>query len=130
MYNVPVSTHKVPIVSFLKELMRRRRRLPSQLVADLGVSHATVSRWLSSADAPSIKSCRKLAEYSGVPLGKILSIVGHLPRVSEVEPPEWPEFREYAQRKYPDELDEDLITMIEGLIERRRGRRYDSGKDS
>ncbi len=31
----------------------------------------------------------------------------------------WPEFREYALQKYP-ELDEDLITMIEDLIERRR----------
>jgi len=105
--------------------MRRRKRLPSQLAADLGVSHATVSRWLSSADVPSIKSCRRLAGYSGVPLEKILSIVGHLPRIAEVGPPEWPEFREYAQRKYPAELDEDLITMIEDLIERRRGRRYE-----
>jgi len=32
----------------------------------------------------------------------------------------WPEFRDYARQKYP-ELDEDLITMIEDLIERRRG---------
>jgi len=106
--------------------MRRRKRLPSRLAADLGISHATVSRWLSGADTPSIKSCRRLAGYSGVPLEKILSIVGHLPRVAEAETPEWPEFREYAQRKYPDELDEDLITMIEDLIERRRGRRYES----
>ena len=121
---------EVPIVSFLKEAMRRRKLLPSHLAADLGVSHATVSRWLSGADSPSIKSCRRLAEYSGVPLEKILSIVGHLPRIAEVGPPDWPEFREYAQNKYPDELDEDLITMIEDLIERRRGRRYDSRKDS
>ncbi|MBA7618821.1 hypothetical protein ES703_26153 [subsurface metagenome] len=51
--------------------MRRRKCLPSQLAADLGVSHATVSRWLSGADAPSIKSCRRLAEYSGVPVQKV-----------------------------------------------------------
>ena len=31
-----------------------------------------------------------------------------------------PGFREYARQKYPKELDEDLITMIEDLIERRR----------
>ena len=105
--------------------MRRRKRLPSQLAADLGVSHATVSRWLSSADVPNIKSCRKLAEYSGVPLEKVLSIVGHLPKVAETAPSEWPEFRDYARRMYPNELDEDLITMIEDLIERRRTRRYD-----
>ena len=123
---LPMSTQEVPIASFLKEIMRRRKRLPSQLAADLGVSHATVSRWLSGADVPSIKSCRRLAEYSGVPLEKILSIVGYLPRITEVEQRRWPEFREYARRKYPDELDEDLITMIEDLIERRRGRRYES----
>jgi len=104
--------------------MRRRKRLPSQLAADLGVSHATVSRWLSDADVPNTKSCRRLAKYSGVPLEKVLSIVGHLPRIGEVEHSEWPEFREYAQHKYPNELDEDVITMIEDLIERRRERKY------
>ena len=125
-----MSTQEDPIGSFLKELMRRRKRLPSQLAADLGVSHSTVNRWLSGVDTPSIKSCRRLAEYSGVPVQNVLSIVGHLPKIAEDGPSELPEFREYARRKYPDELEEDLITMMEGLIERRRGRRYDSGKDS
>ncbi len=124
-----MNTKEAPIVSFLKEVMRRRKRLPSQLAADLGISHATVSRWLSGADIPSTKSCLKLAEYSGVPLEKVLSIVGHLPVVAETGPPEWPEFREYARQKYPDELDEDLITMIEDLIERRRQKRYNSRKN-
>ena len=114
----------VRLVSFLNEVMRRRKRLPSQLAADLGVSHATVGRWLSDKDIPSIRSCRKLAEYSGVPLQKILSIAGHLPKMDEEESPDWPEFREYARSKYPNELDEDMITMIEDLIERRRERRY------
>jgi len=124
-----MSTQDTPIVSFLKEVMRRRKCLPSQLAADLGVSHATVSRWLSDKDVPNTKSCRRLAEYSGVPLEKVLAIVGHLPRIAETGPPEWPEFREYARQKYPAELDEDLITMIEDLIERRRERRY-GGKHS
>ena len=106
--------------------MRRRKRLPSQMAADLGISHATVSRWISGADVPNVKSCQKLAEYSSVPLQNVLSIIGHLPRMTETGSPEWPEFREYARRKYPAELDEDLITMIENLIERRRGRRYES----
>ena len=111
-----------PLISFLKELMHRRKRLPSQLAADIGVSHATVSRWLSGEDTPSTRSCRRLAEYSGVPLQKILSIVGHLPKIEEEASPDWPEFREYARGKYPRELDEDLIIMIEDLIERRRER--------
>lgn len=122
-----MSTEEAPIVSFLKGLMGRRKRLPSQLAADLGVSHTTVKRWLSEDDIPNTWSCQKLAEYSGVPVEKILSLTGHLPRIAEAIPPKWPEFREYAQRKYPHELDEDLITMIEDLIERRRERRYESG---
>ena len=121
-----MSTEEAPIVSFLNEVMRRRKRLPSQLAADLGISHATVSRWLSGAYIPSTKSCRKLSEHSGVPLEKVLSIVGHLPIVAKTVSPEWPEFREYARRMYPNELDEDLITMIEDLIERRRARRYNA----
>ena len=123
-----MNAESAPLASFLIELMRRRKRLPSQLAADLGVSHATVSRWLTGSDVPNTRSCRRLAEYSGVPAEKVLAIVGHLPMVAEAGPPEWPEFREYARRKYPAELDEDLITMIEDLIERRRGRRYDAGK--
>ena len=123
-----MSTKEVPIVTFLKEVMRRRERLPSQLAADLGISHATVSRWLSGADVPSTKSCRRLAEYSGVPLEKVLSIAGHLPQLAEAAHTEWPEFREYARQMYPEELDEDLITMIEGLIERRREKKYNGRK--
>ena len=122
-----MSTQDVPIASFLKEVMRRRKRLPSQLAADLGVSHATVSRWLSGEDVPSTRSCRILAQFSGVSLEKVLSLTGHLPRIAEKDPPEWPEFREYARQKYPNELDEDLVTMIEDLIERRRRKRYESG---
>ncbi len=129
LYNVLMSTQEVPIAAFLKEVMRRRKRLPSQLAADLGVSHVTVSRWLSGEDIPSTRSCRKLAEYSGVSLQKILSIAGHMTGIMEQGPVEWPAFREYARRKYPKELDEDLVTMIEDLIERRWGRRYDR-KDS
>lgn len=100
---------------FLKEVMRRRKRKPSQLAADLGISHATVSRWLSGADVPNTSSCQRLADYSGVPVENILSIVGHISRVSEKRETEWPEFREYASKMYPEELDEDLITMDRGL---------------
>ena len=126
---VRMLTEDTPIVTFLRQVMRRRKRLPSQLAADLGLSHATVSRWLSGEDAPNTRSCRRLAEYSGVPVENILSIVGHLPRVAEIAAPEWPEFREYARKKYPTELDEDLVTMIEDLIERRRQKGYNTRKN-
>ena len=117
------------LILFLRELMRRRKRLPSQLAAEIGVSHATVSRWLHGIDIPDLKSCRRLAEYAGVRPEKVLAIAGHLSMVAEMQSADWPEFREYARQKYSSELDEDLITMIEDLIERRRERRY-GGKDS
>ena len=110
------------LVAFVKELTGRRQRLPSQLAADLGVSHATVSRWLSGKTAPSPQSCHKLAACAAVPVQRILSMAGHLPQLPDTKPSEWPEFREYAKNKYPRELDDDLITMIEDLIERRRRR--------
>ncbi|MBA7580278.1 hypothetical protein ES708_22169 [subsurface metagenome] len=121
-----MSTQEAPIVSFLKKIMRRRKRLPSRLAADLGISHATVSRWLSGDDIPSIRSCQRLSEYTGVPLERVLSVAGHLPKIRDGGPPEWPEFGEYARRKYPNELDEDMIATIEYLIERRRERGYRS----
>ena len=72
-----------PLILYLKDIMQRRRLLPSQLAADLGLSHTTVSRWLSGADVPGIRSCQKLAEYSGVPVEKTLSIAGHLPKIAK-----------------------------------------------
>ena len=41
---------------------------------------------------------------------------------SNLSDEELPNFREYVRRKYGEELDEDLITMIEDLIERQRQR--------
>ncbi len=112
------------LVPFLKEIMRRRRILPSRLAAELGTSHATVSRWLSGKDAPSVRSCRRLAEYSGASIETVLSAAGYFPMSKGKADTSLPEFREYAFKKYPDELDEDIITMIEDLIERRRTRNY------
>ena len=34
--------------------------------------------------------------------------------------PDLPDFGEYARRKYPAELDEDLVTMVEDVIQMRR----------
>jgi transcriptional regulator with XRE-family HTH domain len=109
-------------VTFLKDLMARRRRLPSQLAADVGVSHVTVGRWLNGTDVPGVASCQRLATYSGYRIDRILEMAGHLSSLEEPKGSELPEFREYVTRKYP-ELDEDLIIMFEDLIERRRTRR-------
>jgi len=110
------------IIDFLQELMRRRGRLKSQLAADLGVGHPTVMRWLLGVDIPTPASCGKIAEYSGVPLARVLAMAGHMPKVPATSADHLPEFREYAQVKYPDELDEDLVTVLEELIQRRRNR--------
>ena len=108
-------------VAFLQELMRRRGRLPSQLAADLGVSHTSVSRWLSGKDRPSLVSCVRLARYAEVPLERVLQAAGHTMPIEKTAS-ELPEFREYAKSKYPRELDDDLVTLIEDLIYRRRKR--------
>jgi len=114
------NTRETAIASLLRKLMERRKRLPYHLAKAMGVSHPTVSRWLSGEDVPSTASCRKLAAYSGVPVEEILVLAGHLPEIKQSPTSEWPEFREYAHLKYPNELDEDIIIMIEDFIERRR----------
>jgi transcriptional regulator with XRE-family HTH domain len=118
------------IVEFLHELMRKRKKLASQLAADIGVSHATMHRWLTGKDVPSTRSCRMLAEYSGMPVQEILASAGHIVQLNSTPAVAWPEFREYAMEKYADELDEDVITMIEDLIERRRQRKVSEKKRS
>ena len=115
------------LVRFFSELMERRRVSASRLASDLGISHAAVSRWLARKDTPSPRSCQKVAEYSGVPIMSVLSLAGYLPSLPDEDPAKWPEFREYAKGKYPKELDEDLIMMIEDLIERRRNRHAKAG---
>ena len=117
-------TKNITFINFLNEVMRRKKRLPSQMAKELGISHATVSRWLSGHDVPNVNSCYRLAEYAGVSVDEVLAVVGYIPRVEMQTPAEWPEFREYAQKKYPNELDEEIISMIEDLIERRRARGY------
>ena len=42
---------------------------------------------------------------------------------SKQSPADWPEFGEYARRKYSDELDEGLIILLERLIGLQRDRR-------
>ena len=84
--------------------------------------------WVRSCGCASTESCRRLSEYSGIPLTKVLAACGHAPTITESAVDTWPDFRDYASKKYGGELDDDIITMVEELIERRRGRR--SGRDA
>ena len=111
-----------PLVTFLTEIMHQRRCSPSQLATSLGVRYSTVHRWLHNKTLPSITSCVRLAEYTNLSLQKVLSRIDYVPPLADSPTNSWPEFREYATQKYPDELDEDLITLIENLIARRRDR--------
>lgn len=115
------------LTAFLNDVMRRRRRLPSQMAKELGLSHATVIRWLADDTSggrhhsiPSPKSCMALAEYSGEPLMKVLAVAGHAVNLQQDNPGNWPAFGDYARRKYPKELSEDLISVVESLIERKK----------
>jgi len=63
-----------------------------------------------------------LAEYLSLPVEHILALAGHLNPLHKDGADSLPGFREYAEQKYPDELDDDMIAMIEDLIYRRKRR--------
>ena len=119
-----MSNEESSIVQFLKNLLLSHKQSISGLAADLGVSHSTVSRWISAKYKPDTRSCLRLAEYSGIPLEKILNATGQLPKKTDIEPLRWPEFREYAEKRYPDMLSEDIITMVEGLIKSKKNGKH------
>ncbi len=118
------------LTRFLVSLTRRRGMSLSRLAADLGVSHTTVSRWLSGKSRPGIRSCERLARLSDSTISKILALSGHMPITLANQSSNWPEFREYVSQKYPDEFDEDLILLIEHLIERRGSSKDDYKGDN
>ena len=119
-----MSKQDTEIISFIKELLKRQGKLPRQLALDIDISHASVSRWLSGKNIPKATSCCKLAEYAGIPCEKVLIMAGYMPRRNDDQADKMPVFRDYVRLKYPKEIDEDLIHMIEDLIERRRQRRH------
>ncbi len=77
--NVRMSNVFVPIRTLLADLLRDRQLTANRLALKLGVSHATVGRWLKGDDVPSARSCYRLAEFSGTPLETILRSAGHIP---------------------------------------------------
>jgi transcriptional regulator with XRE-family HTH domain len=71
--------NNVPISKLLARILKERNMLPSHLAAEIGVSHATVGRWLKGEDTPIARSCFRLAEFSGIPVEEILRSAGHIP---------------------------------------------------
>ncbi len=110
------------LARFLHDALRQRNMSLRRFSQEVGISPSTLSRWLSGKQAPSPESCRKMAEALSLPPEQVLAWAGHLIPMRKADANNLPEFREYAQRKYPAELDEDMIVMIEDLIQRRRMR--------
>jgi transcriptional regulator with XRE-family HTH domain len=110
------------IVDFIKDITTQRGLSLRGLSRETGISASTISRWCEGKQVPSPESCRILAEYLSVSTEHVLALAGHLRPLHKEDADYLPEFREYATRRYPDELDEDIIEMIEDLIRRRRRR--------
>ena len=116
------------LADYLQDLVMRRGFSLRRLASESGVSASTFSRWLDGKQVPSLKSCQRMADYLTVPVEQVLAMAGHLTPIHKVDPSNLPEFGDYARQKYPDELDEDTVHMIEDLIFRRRSRRGGDGQ--
>lgn len=116
------------ISSFVQDLLRRRGVSLRRLAIDAGISPSTLSRWVSGKQVPSPQACRKFAQSLSIPAERVLALAGHLVPMQKADAGALPEFREYARQKYPAELDDDMVAMIEDLIERRRQRLSEGAK--
>jgi transcriptional regulator with XRE-family HTH domain len=75
-----MSTSNAHVSTFITDIMGGNKLRPSQLAKELGVSHATVGRWIKGEDIPSPKSCAKLSKFTQTPIEEVLRIAGYLPR--------------------------------------------------
>lgn len=104
---------------FLQDLQRQRGISLRKMASETGISASTLSRWYEGKQTPSPQSCKMLAQYLLLPIEHVLALAGHLRPLHKTNPDVLPEFREYALKKYPEVLDDDMISMIEDLIRRR-----------
>ena len=106
---------------WLESIIQERHSYPSNFAKDLGISHATVSRWLHGKDIPKTKTCRRIAELTGYPISVVMAKAGHLPP-TETDPENWPPFREYMAGKYPPKdyplASVDLVDVLALGLER------------
>lgn len=61
----------------------------SALAARLGVTKQAVSNWRHGTKTPDPVACEKLAEISGIPLHRVLGIVGEARAISTAEKRVW-----------------------------------------
>lgn len=61
----------------------------NQLALKLKVSRATVSNWRHQGKGPDAVTCAKLSEITGIPLARVLGIVGEARAISREEKAVW-----------------------------------------
>lgn len=61
----------------------------NQLALMLKVTRTSVSTWRRNRGAPDAVSCEKIAEITGIPLARVLGIVGEARAISSAEKAVW-----------------------------------------
>lgn len=61
----------------------------NQLAIAIGTTRAAVSGWRHSKHLPDTLACEKLADFSGIPLHRVLGIVGEARAISAAEKKVW-----------------------------------------
>ncbi len=107
-----------PITIWLKDVLKERQILAFYLAKMLGVSHATVSRWLHGKDIPTPRHCEQLAKLTGEPVLKVLYTAGHLTDTSELNMV-YPPFRAYMAQTHKGFMP-DLVGIMALAIDKWR----------
>ena len=107
-----------PIMTWLRKMLKERHILAFYLAKQLGISHATVSRWLSGKDVPKPRHCEKLAILTGEHVLKILVLAGHLTKTPELTVV-YPPFREFMDRTHNGFMP-DLVDVMALAIDKWR----------
>jgi transcriptional regulator with XRE-family HTH domain len=78
-------------IQALLDAAKAARNLPSdnQLAIALSVNRATVSAWRHSRALPDTVSAGKLADFTGLPLARVLGIIGEARAISRDEKAVW-----------------------------------------
>lgn len=61
----------------------------AELARKLGVTRAAVSGWRHNSRLPDTVTCAKMSEITGVPLGRVLGVVGEARAISREEKAVW-----------------------------------------
>ncbi|HEY1138420.1 MAG TPA: helix-turn-helix domain-containing protein [Xanthomonadaceae bacterium] len=78
-------------VASLVELAKEKSNSPSysSLAKRLGTTSASVSNWRVGRNYPDAVTCEKIAEITGIPLARVLGIVGEARAISREEKAVW-----------------------------------------